>query len=327
MKRVLFYLLASLLTSIVILFVFDSLLQYGFNKSNEDVSGKMNLLLKDTSRYDVICLGSSRALAHLESKWISQKTGMRVYNGGINGARVVSMKMLFEGYMKSHPAPSILILHIDEFTLETEKMLELPHYLPFLPDDEIEQEIFAIEPEMSYLHYLPYFRVFYYDDLKKWIAIKSIFELGKNGADPEAGFSNLADSGWSAYWESQYEARLKTISQPFDSVGNFESGLQMLDTTLQLAKSNGVRVVFTSSPLLGGSNVPKYEACVKAIEMSCKRNGVDAMFFWMHRSELDRKEYYYDLVHMVRKGARLYSNALSDSICATFPSDCKTPRK
>lgn len=324
MKRALFYLFASLVASVAMLFVFDRMLQLGFDKSTEDVSGKMNLLLKDTSRYDILCLGSSRALAHLESKWISQRTGMRVYNGGINGARVVSMNMLFEGYLQSHPAPSILVLHIDEFTLETEKMLELPHYLPFLPDDQIEREIFAIEPDMAYLHYLPFFRVFYYDDLKKWIAVKSLFELGNSGLDPEQGFSNLTDAGWSDYWESQYGIRLKTISQPFDSIGNFESGLRMLDSILQLAESRGVKVVFTSSPLLGGSNIPKYEACVQAIELSCRQNGTDAMFLWMHRTELDRRKYYYDLVHMVRKGARLYSNALSDSLCSTFPLNCKT---
>jgi hypothetical protein len=180
---------------------------------------------------------------------------------------------------------------------------------------------------MAYLHELPFFRVFYYDDLKKWIAIKSLLELEKKGLDPEGGFSNLANSGWSAYWESQYDDRLKSISQPFDSVGKFASGIGILDSLLQLAKRHKVRVVFTSSPLLGGSNVPKYEACVKAIELSCKRNGIDAMFFWMHRLELNRKEYYYDLVHMVRKGARLYSDALSDSLCATFQLECKTSKK
>ena len=327
MKRALFYLLASLLASLILLFVFDKVLQAGFRKSTEDVSGKMNLLFRDSSRYEVLCLGSSRALAHLESKWIGQKTGMRVYNGGINGARVASMKILFEGYLKSHPAPSILVLHIDEFTLETDKMLEVPHYLPYLPDDEIEKEVFAIEPGMAYLHDLPFFRVFYYDDIKKWIAIKSMLELEKKGLDPEGGFSNLVFSGWSAYWESQYDDRLKSISQPFDSIGKFDSGLRMLDSVLQLARRKGVKVVFTSSPLLGGSNIPKYEACVKEIEAACRRNDVDAMFFWMHRSELNRKEYYYDLVHMVRKGARLYSDALSDSLCATFQLECKTSEK
>ncbi|MFM7053216.1 MAG: hypothetical protein ACKOX7_00595 [Bacteroidota bacterium] len=327
MKRTLLYLFASLLASLAILFVFDRLLQIGFNKSTEEVSGKMNLLLNDTSRYDMLCLGSSRALAHLESNRISQKTGMRVYNGGINGARVASMKILFEGFLKSHPAPSVLVLHLDEFTLETEKMLEVPHYLPFLPNHQIKQEVFAIEPDLAYLQYVPFFRVFYYDDLKKWIAIKSLFELGNKGGEPEHGFSNLADSGWSAYWESQYGNRLKVISQPYDSIGNFDLGLSMLDSILRLAKSHGVKVVFTSSPLLGGSNIPKYEACVRAVESSCKRNGLDAMFFWMHRTEWDRKEYYYDLVHMVRKGARLYSDALSDSICATFPADCISPEK
>ncbi|MFM7902242.1 MAG: hypothetical protein ACKPAD_09690, partial [Bacteroidota bacterium] len=62
MKRTLLYLFASLLASLAILFVFDRLLQIGFNKSTEEVSGKMNLLLNDTSRYDMLCLGSSRAL-------------------------------------------------------------------------------------------------------------------------------------------------------------------------------------------------------------------------------------------------------------------------
>ena len=219
MKTTIKWISMSILFSLFVLMAFDQLLQVGFRKSNEEVSGKMNALMQDSTRFDVLCLGSSRALAHLDSRLISEHTGMKVYNGGVNGARVASMKILLQGYLKKHPAPKYLVLHIDDFTLETDQMLELPHYLPFLSDPQIREHVFSIEPELGYLTYLPFFRVFYYDDLKKWIALKSLLGLGENLEDENAGYVNLADSGWNGYWESQYAQRIKVVQQPFDSIG------------------------------------------------------------------------------------------------------------
>ncbi|MFZ9942436.1 MAG: hypothetical protein ACO3O0_02400 [Bacteroidia bacterium] len=327
MQRTIIKILIAILFSLIVLMAFDQLLQLGFRKSTEEVSGKMNVLMVDSTRFDVLCLGSSRALAHLDARLITERTGMKVYNGGVNGARVASMKILLKAYLKAHPAPRFLVLHIDDFTLETDQMLELPHYLPFLSDPEIRERVFVIEPDLRYLTYLPFFRIFYYDDLKKWIAVKSLLGLGENSADENAGYVNLADSGWNDYWESQYEQRMKTVQQPFDSVGNFQDGLRMMEEVLDLADEKNIKVVFTSSPVIGGASFPKYETCISMIERLTADRGTPYLFFWNHGLELNRKEYYYDLVHMVRKGAQRYSAELSDTMCKADPPGCQKSGK
>lgn len=302
---------------VLCMIAFDQLLQSGFRKSKEDVSGKMNVLLKDSSNFDILCLGSSRALAHFDTEVISKMTGLRIYNGGLNGARVTSMAILLEGYLKAHPAPRYLILHLDEFTLETDQMLELPHYLPFLPDPKLESRLAKFESEVKYLAFFPPLRITYYDDLKKWIGVKSFFGISPQ-FDQRNGFSNQSDSGWNGYWENAFTQKLELMRSPFDSVHIFNDGAALLDEVFELASKNNIRIMLTSSPLAGGELYSKYEAAIKIAENVASKSDAKVVFYWNHDQPLDRRIYYYDLVHMVRKGALEYSMRLSDSLMRSF---------
>lgn len=323
MRKVFLWILFSALFGLVTLILFDALLMSGYKKTIEDVPGKMNVIFNDTSYFDVLCLGSSRALAHFDTDMIFKKTGLSVYNAGVNGGRVLSMKIILEGYLKKHRPPKLLLVHLDEFTFETDHIMELPYYMPFLPDSNLERTLVDASPEVFWICKFPPARVFYYDDLQKWIGLKSFFGLGNPPHLVTNGFSNQSDTGWNEYWESEYRKRLPLTRAPFDSSFAFEKGLFYLNSILRTAQDNGVRVMLTSSPVLGGAFFPKYDAAVNSTMESVEDRYTNLVFYWSHQKELERKSYYYDLVHLVRRGASEYSEAVSDTICKSYPGICK----
>ena len=323
MKKVLVWISLSVIFGVLVLILIDALLMAGFRKTTEDVPGKMNVIFNDSSYFDILCLGSSRALAHFDTDMISKKTGLSVYNAGVNGGGVLSMKIILEGYLKKHRPPKLLLVQLDEFTFETSHIMELPYYMPLLPDFDFDQTIVDAAPELYWISKFPPARVFYYDDLQKWIGVKSFLGLGNTAHVGTNGFSNHSYAGWNEYWESEYQKRMPLIRAPFDSSFAFEKGLFILNSILRTAQDHGVSVMLTSSPIPGGAFYPKYDAAVNSAMESVEDKYTNLVFYWRHQIELDRKSYYYDLVHLVRRGASEYSEAVSDTICKSYPVICK----
>jgi hypothetical protein len=237
------------------------------------------------------------------------------------------MKILLDGFLQRHRPPKILVVHLDEFSFETNRVLELPYYLPQLPDEHLEQTLCELEPEVVWIASFPPSRVFYYDDLQKWIGVKSFLSLGDSVRTVQHGFSNTSDGGWNDYWELEYQKKLPLVQSPFDSLFAFRKGADLLMKLVQVANQNGISVLLTSSPVPGGENYPKYDAAVSLALQTVKAIDTNVVFYWSHRDTLPRKEYFYDLVHMVRKGAKQYSMAIGDTICSSFPNLCRLENK
>lgn len=327
MRGVLIRLSMSICFGLLCLVVFDRMLSSGFKQATEDVPGKMRMIFEDTTYYDVLCLGSSRALAHFDTEVISKGTGLSVYNAGVNGARLLSMKIILESYLERRPPPKILVIHLDEFSYEMDHVMELPFYLSRLPDEYLERNLSEVEPTVRWIARFPAARVFYYDDLQKWIGVKSFLGLGDSVGPSRHGFANLSDRGWNGYWESEFQKRLPLVQAPFDSAFALENGASVLEDIVRVASRNGIRLLLTSSPVPGGENYPKYEAAVSLAMRSAMAIDSQAVCFWSHRSVFPRDAYFYDLVHMVRNGARIYSKAVADTICNSFPDDCRLENK
>jgi hypothetical protein len=313
LKKGILFIAIVLISGIVVLIMADMVLQYGFRRSGEDVIGKMNTLIHDTTYYDIFCLGSSRTLAHIDPILIERKTGLKTYNAGFNGATVFDFKIFLNTFLEDRRAPKLVVIHIDDVTLQKNVTAELPKFFPYISNDHVYFGLVDREPSVWYVRKLPFLRVMYYDDLMKWVAIKSIAGLKPRSAYAlRNGFVNslTGESHWKGYWESKLPERYREIRLPYEPGDSLDEGISTLRSIMDTCMQKKIRVLFTSSPIIGGDEYEKYIKVIRLVEQSAAV--YQPGFYWQHTVQLDRKYYFYDHLHMTYRGAEEYSSRLAE---------------
>ena len=106
---------------------------YGLKNYSDDHKKYVELFRADTY-YDILLLGSSRMRNHLNPFIIDSITGYKSYNGGSEGANILEIKMIFDSYILAHPAPKLVVVNLDLFSLSIHKQYIgfYPKYLEFI---------------------------------------------------------------------------------------------------------------------------------------------------------------------------------------------------
>jgi hypothetical protein len=313
MRKSILFISIVLLTGLLSAIVADRVLMHGFRNSNEDVIGKLNELINGETNYQVLFLGSSRCLAHLDPELFEKQTGMNAYNGGLNGGTLVDFNMILEAYLHKRKAPDMVILHIDDFTLESQQISELPRYFPFISNPGIYNGLVNYEESVYYVKHVPFLRVMYYDDLLKWISIKSL--TGLEARDEwlmHSGFVRKKvnpEGDWNSFLEEGVDDFLKETNRPFVRNEGVETGLGLFRSFLEICHKHQIRLVLTSSPVVGGISSDRYEKTAGLIADEAKR--YQPLIFWKHKEDWDRQIYFYDYLHMNYTGAERFTNELS----------------
>ncbi len=313
LKKGIIFTLLVLVSSLVVWVLCDKILQTGLLRSNEDIIGKMNELIQDTTNYDVVCLGSSRTLAHIDPRIITEKTGLSTYNAGFNGAIVFDFDIFLKLYLEKRQPPKFLVMHIDSASFHRNVTAELPKFFPFISNDIIYNGLVDYEKPVKYIRKFPPLRIFYYDDLIKWVGIKSLIGISARSIyETHNGFSNshTGDSYWNGYWESLYTSYCETIKKPYVPDSEINAGLDKLISIMELCKRNNTRVILTSSPIVEGDKFVKYDVITSLVEKITAP--YHPVYFWKHGDPLDRRLYYYNYTHMTYRGAEHYTNGLAD---------------
>jgi len=312
MKLSIRYTIIILAIGIVAAIVADWFLQKGLEKSNEDVIGKLNEIINDTTYYDVLCLGSSRTIAHINPEVITNETGLSVYNAGMNGGCMIDFNALFKVYLARHPAPKMVIIHVDEFTFETQVISELPRYFPFIKNKTLYENLVKYDKNVLVVKYIPFLRLMYYNDLFKWIAVKSWLNIEARDEYKLINGYRVNKSKWSSYRQENLGARMKAIQEMQTLVEEEKKGEPLFSEILELCKQYNIKLLFTSSPIIGGDVFKKYENTIHKIEQMSA--GYKPNYLWMHKEQWSPDEYYYDFTHMNNLGADKFSKYLSDFI-------------
>ncbi|MBL0343587.1 MAG: hypothetical protein IPP71_23660 [Bacteroidetes bacterium] len=249
MKQSIKYALIVLVTGISVTIIADYILQKGFEKSNDDVIGKLNELINDTTHFDVLCFGSSRALAHIDPAIISKETGLTCYNAGLNGGCIVDFNILLKAFLINHPSPAYLIVHVDDFTFETQRISELPRYFPFISNPVIYDNLVKYEKTLFYVKYFRFIRLMYYNDLLKWIGLKAILGIGARNEYKLINGYRVNRSKWTAYYEERRTERTEFVKN-LNPIQEFDpEGVKLFMEMIDLCKTNNIKLLFSSSPI------------------------------------------------------------------------------
>lgn len=303
------YILLILLTGLSISIVADLFLQRGFEKSDDDVIGKLNEITRDSTYYDILCFGSSRGLAHFNPQIIEKETGLKAYNAGLNGGCFIDFSALFKAYLHKHPSPKMLIVHIDEFSFDTQTISELPRYMPFISNDILYDNLVKYDKTFLAVKYLRFLRLMYYNDLLKWISLKSWFSIDARDEYKMVNGYRANTSQWTGYFDERLQEWLKQIRSASPTDLRDKEGEQLFRDMLVLCQNYNIQIILTSSPIIGGNDFERYDHTCEKIELIAAN--YTKSFLWMHHEQWSSQEYFYDFTHMNSKGADRYSHALA----------------
>lgn len=156
----------------------------GLKKYDEHIYKKYDLSFKDTSKFDILFLGSSRTLYGINPFVIEKLTNKRTINLGLEGAKINEMELALKGYLFSHPKPSKLFLMIDPHTfgLNSESIYNKIYLSNYLSNNSIKKELIKYEGiKTTALQWMPYLILTEFDDYTRLKCIKGLLNKTQSG--------------------------------------------------------------------------------------------------------------------------------------------------
>ncbi|RAW01293.1 hypothetical protein [Pseudochryseolinea flava] len=264
-----------------------------YNRMNVGEKARANYFIRrDTS--SVVIFGSSRALYHYHSKVIADSLGLSVYNAGRSNQSIIYHLALLQGIVERHPPKTVVLdLKEDEFVKSPYKYEVLSALLPYCNTNEGIREIYLrANPNYKYWswsHLLPY----------NSSVFATLYRGLKRGKDKDIrGFMPL-DGTFKD--ERKISKNCGTSSLPIDTVL-----VTCFHDFVKLCKEKNIELFVTISP-----RYSRYE-CVRP-ELSSVLEAAQKSNVAVHdfSEVIDDKTLFYDLWHLNKKGALVYSQKLA----------------
>ena len=131
------YFFIVILSSAAIVGIASWVIKKGLRKSNVDFFGKMNAAGDTMKDVNIILVGSSRTLVHLNPEIIDSITGLNSYNYGLNAVTIRTCYNIIHYALKKQQHAKLVVLNIDYsmFGLKADPYKD-PYYYPFEKDDD-----------------------------------------------------------------------------------------------------------------------------------------------------------------------------------------------
>lgn len=207
-----------------------------FGVMNRVVSGKVNA--------DIVITGSSRALVHYDPRIIQKKTGLSVFNLGLNGSQTDMQLALLKCYLQHNRPPKLLIHNLDSFSLQVTHggVYDPGQYIPYLGEPALYEALGRINPDIWKSRYLPLYGYAVEDMRFTWIrGIKGL--LG--WFPPEDRFSGFTPRF--AAWTGDFD-QFKMSNPGGVSFEIEPEGVRNLAEIGELCRREGIPMLFVYSP-------------------------------------------------------------------------------
>lgn len=283
----------------------------GLRKTKEDVYGKINFYLNDSTAYDVLFMGSSRTLGAINPAIIDSITGYNTYNGGINGMNTPEIKLLVGKYLENHPAPKHIIFNIDYYIFDLETTIfENQKYYPYAKDEAVKKAITPYDENLGTFQYFPFIKTFYYSDINWYISLKALLGLEYQTANSfQKGYRHNFSS-WNAI-DDKAVAKEESFETPYS-----QEGIEILKEVVQLCKQKNVQPIFIFSPIFK-AHLDKYvniEEILSEVEEIAVANQVPFLRYDDLKPIAFDKKHFYDVNHLNYTGASSFSSILAHDL-------------
>lgn len=261
--------------------------------SKEHKYAAWNGIYNDTTYYDLVINGSSRAWVQYDPHILDSILHLNTYNFGIDGSAINRQIIKYHKYCELHGQPKYLLQNIDIFTMARTFGYEREQFFPyFFYDKDLLLKADKYEHFTLLEKYIPYYRY-----------------IGIDLYDWDAGLYK-GYCGQDKAWDGSMFSQMDTVQVSSDS-----SMLRLFDDFLTEQAHLGTRVILVYSPIYHGV-IDKCPDTGKMYTM------YDSLAIKHHLSILNYIEmplcydtaYFYNATHLNRQGAEIFTTRLAQDL-------------
>lgn len=226
----------------VLAFTFFFFMDNGLRVFETATFKQMDDLFKPGNNQDILFLGSSRTHYGINPKPLEKLTGLKILNGGLEGAKIDEMEMVLNGYLQTHQNLKEVFLMLDphSFDLDNIDIFNKNYLTKYLKNDSL---FFTIKKRVGIKavawKYLPYTIVTEYDDYTRSNCFKGFLNQQKYQAHQYyKGYVALKGS-------FNKKGELKNGSIP-----NLYLGLSYVKRMIKKCQDNKIKVHIIQGPYL-----------------------------------------------------------------------------
>lgn len=252
-----------------------------------------NGIYNDTTYYDLVINGSSRAWVQYDPHILDSILHLNTYNLGIDGSAINRQIIKYHKYCELHGQPKYLLQNIDIFTMARTFGYEREQFFPyFFYDKDLLHKADKYEHFTLLEKYIPYYRY-----------------IGIELHDWDAGLYK-GYCGQDKAWDGSMFSQMDTVQVSSDS-----SMLRLFDDFLTEQAHLGTRVILVYSPIYHG-------VIDKCPDTSKMYTMYDSLAIKHHLSILNYIEmplcydtaYFYNATHLNRQGAEIFTTRLAQDL-------------
>ena len=302
------YFFIVILSSAAIVGIASWVIKKGLRKSNVDFFGKMNAAGDTMKDVNIILVGSSRTLVHLNPEIIDSITGLNSYNYGLNAVTIRTCYNIIHYALKKQQHAKLVVLNIDYsmFGLKADPYKD-PYYYPFEKDDD--SLIMGYPGSKEWVHKLEIFDIAMYDDLTKYASIDGFIRPNRIPAGGYKGFyphTQLND------FKDPPPAEILHSNALFS-----EEGLEVLQSLISVCRQKNVQLLMILAPYakkhFPAKYIDNFSIIMNKVDSVAKKNNVAFINYTGILIAVD-STYFYNVNHLNIRGANIFSSIVADSI-------------
>lgn len=314
LKRLLLVAALSLAASLVAYVLVVKCCKQYFNsfKKNEEV-------FRQQRHHDVLLLGSSRMKNTVNPKVLDSVLGVNSYNAGTDAATMLEMEMILNSYLSLHPKPSLVVLSLDYFSLDTKRKLGFyPIYLPYDDVHEVQKTLKRAGLQTGFYKLFPFLKLTELDDYYKGAVLKVAMKKDEIPA---------GDYIYKGYVSNTLDTIPRSFqgSRKIEEMSVTEEAKNALVNIIHICKKNGIKLVFTYAPeykFMNQKTVKNFSAIMGFYDSVANSYRLP---FLRHDSLpiCSQGKYFANPGHVNRKGADVYTAILANHLIGLNVMDKK----
>jgi hypothetical protein len=287
--------------------VLDFMINKGLREAGTGEFQTWNDIFSSKINSDVIISGSSRAWVHISPEILDSVLHVNSYNLGIDGYPFKMEYTRYKIFEKYNPNPKLIIQGTDFNILSKRKdAYNKSQFLPYLHERLLQQELKEIGfTEIDF--YIP--AVQYYSDfIKIYQGLTEFIGIKSFRPDRYKGYC-----GQNKEWDG---SQLKKVLSNDSIISNVEPEIvQLFDSFLNHCKEEGIKVilVFTPQYIKATEFTKNKDEVIEIYHLFSKKYNIPFLDY-SHDSLCYDTAYFYNAMHLNKKGAELFSLKLANDI-------------
>ncbi len=310
--RLLKYGVGLLLFVSVVLFATEKGLSIMVSYSDRDQTGKVNLFMHHRVDPNILVLGSSVAEVGFNSNLISDKCGLSVYNGAIDGTKIIQSKFIIDEFLSYSSNCNYIVIGLAFFSFsEATSLTEPSRLLAHFSNKHVQKNVRQVSPDLyTKLKFVPFYsftqtKHSYYKNA--FFGAKNIIKGKKPVTDKLNGFVPHHNK-WndSRLTIDQFGVELLSISQ--GSVATFTEIVKQI-------KARKITPILVITPMYinGQKHFKNYNDFLLTAKNIAAETQVPFWDFSKSNVVLN-EDFYYNNGHLNSKGADMFSTQIADSL-------------